>query len=780
MRNTGKKLLSLVAAATLLTSTIAMSGCNEGFHKEDALAGYVSDATVVSNGGFAVEKGDYVYFINGVEVSTASNNYGEVSKGALMRIKKADLAANKNTAEVVVKELFVAPDSSAGIFIYDDYVYYATPTSDKNDQNEVANNKVDFKCAKLDGSEIMKGYYFRAESSAITKYRFVQNKKNGPVYCIYVENGVLKSFDTSENGSGEPTVLVSGAGEYYFDQEDPTNPNVYYTMSFSYNADTDFASSNSAYNQIYCVNAANTVSVNAGEASYTVSAYDKAQGKNVAYKTYDFDKSWMEAQNKKLEATAKKNNTKYQAKYVFDDHTTYPYVNLGQLVMDGIGVNSNKEDLRYNETKDGKLVGTPEGILKGYTYAIKSHNNDGLYFTKNGDTTDTKLYYIAESEFANAENNTISVNDDAVALEWGTDKASTSAVFIENEGAHQYIYIDSADSKIKKVDVKANLANEETVLCAAPTGAKLWKVDGDYLYYYAAGTNPVTGASTTGYNIIRINWKGNKSNYDPLLNVDEKNKDYRPLVVSYVDFVDPTSWYLPEIFKVNDVPYVLYANAEAVGSISYKYIYATSLDGATIEANNEAYEAVYELIENGLSYESNDLKKAATYYYRTGTGAATDYALEDVKALNDEYKAENDKDLAWLEEFNKFVAGKDDYAHKYEKDFITLLGTQTDEDKDAMRQAWVDTLPFADEEAETEDELEVWEICLIVAAGVVVLAAAIVIPVVLVNKKKAERARADAIVNAHKRIKLDTTDDKSIDVYADEESEAPAEEGSQE
>ena len=776
MRNTGKKLLSIVAAATLLTSAFAMTGCNEGFHKQDALAGYVSNAAVASNGGFAVEKGDYVYFINGVEESTASNTFGEVAKGALMRIKKADLAANKNTAETVVKELFVAPDYSAGIFIYGDYVYYATPTSDKNDKNEVANDKVDFKCAKLDGSEVMKGYYFRALASSITKYRYVQ-ADDGVVYCVYVESGALKSYNTK---TGVTTVLVSGAGEYYFDQEDPTNPNVYYALSFQYNADTDFASNNTSYNQIYCVNAANTVSVNAGEASYTVNVYDKAQNKHVAYKTYDFEKSWMEAQNKKLEDTAKKNGSKYEAKYVFDDHTTYPYVNLGKLVMDGIGANSNKEDLRYNETKDGKLVGTPENVLKGYTYAIQSHNNDGLYFTKTGDTADSKLYYIAESEFANAENNTISVNEDAVMIEWNTTKASSTALFLENEGKHQYIYIDSTDSKIKKVDVKAT-GNEEVTICAAPTGAKLWRVDGDYLYYYAAGTNPVTTAATTGFNIIRINWKGDKTNYDPLLNVDEANKEYRPLVVTYVDFVDPTNWYLPEIFKVNDTPYVLYANAEAVGATSYKYVYATSLDGAKIEANNEAYEAVYELIENGLGYESQDLKNAATYYYRTGTGAASDYALEDVKALNDEYKAKNDKDLAWLAEFNKFVAGTEEgYAHKYEKDFITLLGTQTDADKDAMRQTWVDTLPFAEEEAAEDKGLEVWQICLIVAAGLVVVAAAIVIPVIIVNKKKAERARADAIVNAHKRVKLDTTDDKSIDVYADEENEASEEGASEE
>ena len=39
------------------------------------------------------------------------------------------------------------------------------------------------------------------------------------------------------------------------------------------------------------------------------------------------------------------------------------------------------------------------------------------------------------------------------------------------------------------------------------------------------------------------------------------------------------------------------------------------------------------------------------------------------------------------------------------------------------------------------------------------------------EKKKAEKAEAEATVNAYKRKKIDTTDDKSIDVYADDEAE---------
>ena len=91
MWNKSKKIISLVAAATFLSAAFAMTACNKGDYKGDKVDYQPTAAEAVSNGGFVVEKGDYVYFINGEEDYTASNTFGEVVKGALMRIKKADL-----------------------------------------------------------------------------------------------------------------------------------------------------------------------------------------------------------------------------------------------------------------------------------------------------------------------------------------------------------------------------------------------------------------------------------------------------------------------------------------------------------------------------------------------------------------------------------------------------------------------------------------------------------------------------------------------------------------
>ena len=86
MRKTGKKFLLLVAVLALAVSMFA--GC-AGSYTFQPLQGYESAGEVTSNGGSVVQKGDWIYFINGVESNTSSNTYGNVVKGALMRISSS-------------------------------------------------------------------------------------------------------------------------------------------------------------------------------------------------------------------------------------------------------------------------------------------------------------------------------------------------------------------------------------------------------------------------------------------------------------------------------------------------------------------------------------------------------------------------------------------------------------------------------------------------------------------------------------------------------------------
>ena len=103
MRKT-KKIVMASLLAALSVGTLALTACDGEFTPLDG----IPQGEVVSNGGFVVEKGDYVYFINGVETYTSDNTYGNVVKGALMRSKKADILAGDAEAETVVPSRRVA------------------------------------------------------------------------------------------------------------------------------------------------------------------------------------------------------------------------------------------------------------------------------------------------------------------------------------------------------------------------------------------------------------------------------------------------------------------------------------------------------------------------------------------------------------------------------------------------------------------------------------------------------------------------------------------------
>ena len=715
MRNQGKKIISGVMAATLLFATVSLAGCDKDFYKQDALAGYQSTTNkAVSNGGFAVEKDDYVYFINGEETYSASNEFGEVQKGALMRIKKSELAGDVSAlsgkAETVVPMLFVAQNFNSGIYIYGDYVYYATPTTDKNMSGEVENTWIDFKRAKLDGSETMKGYYFRLSSNS-ANYRFVE--ENDVVYCLYEEDGALKSYNTSTEST---TVLVSGTNlSFVYDQTDLTNPNVYYTMSVTAGIDTDH-SATAAYNQIYRVNAAATVeSVDANNASYTVKGG----------KTYDFDEEFLKEKN----AEAKDN--KQDEPYDLSDYTTYPYVNLGTLVLDGVGLNSTKTQFNQSSVSPA----TPDG----FEYAISKYENDGVYFTRtevvktSSDAESTKLYYLSSADSLASGFDSVSGNAKAVEIAPDTTN-TTSAIFYKTQsGAHEYLYL--ANNALYRAAQPDGSGNVKTVRLAKDlTDATLWKIDGNYLYFFAATENG------NGNSLSRIDYTGAEENYHVLIN----NEGYQAQTLAFVDW--NSSWYKPEIFEDT----VLYSNAQSFGSLSYNYIYAAKL--TDIKAQNEKYQAVQDYIEE---YSENaDLQTAMKYYFRTGK---TD-AFEAVKDLYDSYQQD---------EFAKFVA---DTALAEESAFIGVVSSMTNADKDAIAQAWVNSLRSETEEAEDEG-LETWAIVLICVGSALVVAAAVLVPLLVVRaKKKAKQREAEATVNAYKRKAIDTTDDKSIDVYADEET----------
>ncbi len=751
MRKYGKKILGIVAAATMFCSVAVASGCGDSSFKAEAPNPSDYAGEVSSNGGFAVEKGNYVYFINGAESNTADNTYGEVEKGALMRITKAQLAAKDyGKATVVVPSLFVAKNYEAGIFIYGDYVYYATPTTEKNLEGKVENGYIDFKRAKLDGSEApMKDKYFHLSSNS-SFYRFVE--VDGVVYCLYEESGALKSFNTKTRTH---TVLVEGASSYFYDKKDLENGNVYYTMPVTYGIDQD-TTATASYNQIYCVNAAATVtSVGKkadGKIGYTATGVE-ADGDGTYSKEYTFSESYL------------KNYDGFEAK----DHASYPYVNLGQLVLDGVGKAADDAGW-FNE--DFKVEDCLE--IDGYTYTLTRYENGGVYFTRN---TDGKLYYLSD---ARGETwNTVTANDAATtaALDVvanNTAKASTSALYEvkEENGVRTHSYLYVSGSVLSRATTQANGEADVVTLSRSISSATLWKTEGEYLYYYASYNN--------GNNLSRIKYTGEQADYNLLLSQNEDKADYQPITLALVEW--NSDWYKPEMFDVADgKTVVLYSNVQKYGNsgTTFNYVYAAQMGStAEIQANVDAYDAYNEYYKG---YEATaNAQGLIQYYFAAGTlFSEEDLTLSQdvIDCYDDESKSEAEKDAFYREVVGKFTVAEGETKAELvtEKELIGLVGKMTDADKKLIRTAWTDSL-LKPETEEDEDGLPGWAIALIIIGGVLLVAAAVTVPMVLgIRKKNAAKAEAEATVNAYKR-KIDTTDDKSIDVYAENADEAVKEE----
>lgn len=728
MRDKIKRIIGFAMASAMTLTTVALAGCSEKNYEGKKLEGFDASAEVTSNGGFVAQKGDYVYFINGHEDYTATNEYGEVTKGALLRIKESDLKAKSyDKTDVVVPMLFVAQNFDAGIYLYGDRVYFATPTTDKDLDGNTENTWIDFKSAKLDGTETMKGNYFRLGNNAV-QYRFVEVE--GVVYCMYVQDGTLYSYNTATDVT---TTLVKGAETYYFDETDTENANVYYSMKVTSNIDSDNATE-LEYNQIYMVNAAATATTNDG--SYTVK-----DEKGTAYRTYSFKKSFMEEKNKEAK------DAETEEPYNLKDYATYPYVNLGKLVLDGLGSSDLNKLTQYNDGFHKVDAGEADTSASfGYTYTLQSYENGGLYFTRknNNSSVAASLYYVANTQVADTNWKSLVGNADLTVVTTDTTNATKDAVYYIENGQHGYLYL--ANDKINKAEYNATTKKLDSyAIVENAAGATLWTIEGNYLYYYNAGTN--------GNNLSRVGYKSNnKLDY----NLGLGDEEYNPTTIGFIDW--NSGWYKPEF--VGDV--LLFSNAQSIGDMAYNYIYAFDFAGKNATALNELVEEYDDAKKalTDLADGDSDVQKVLNYIFQAGETAEYDA----IKDSEEEYFDDDQKAL-----IQSYV---EDTEALRQNDFMGMVGKVSADDAKMISEAWATSITPVKESEETtteDDGLETWQIVLIVVSGVIVLAgiAGGIVYFVMDAKKKKAKAQEEAdTVNRYKN-KIDVKDDKSIDVYAD-------------
>jgi hypothetical protein len=198
-----------VIIAMVLMVCLVLVGCesykNAKFEKGD------TSAPVLSNGGSVVLQGDYVYFINGYSdyLKTATANwFGNVKKGAIMRIKAGETDMSK--AEVIVPKSVMSAAKQTGFSIYGDYIYYVSPSADEDRSGNVLTDNLQFLRTGLDGQNT--AVLLEIENGTSTAYKYAPNG----LYYVKDSNLYFKAFAKKYNKKKDGTLIAEGVSATFF------------------------------------------------------------------------------------------------------------------------------------------------------------------------------------------------------------------------------------------------------------------------------------------------------------------------------------------------------------------------------------------------------------------------------------------------------------------------------------------------------------------------------------------------------------------------------------
>lgn len=224
--------------------TCSLFGCGGEKFSEIKVSGKQDTSyTVQSQGGMAVQYGNYVYFINGYagyeDTKGKNNNWPNVVKGGLYRaelrgtkegsdfIITPDVSDNVVTAglefkstkgtdydgndidvvsvqKIAPKKIGTSGYKEGGIFIFDEWVYFASPNNEKNKQGVVQVTKTDFFRARLDGKDVQKIYTTANDGAEAAPYAFYKFK--GSVYLVAQDGTNLISVKVGKKPGNKVTI----------------------------------------------------------------------------------------------------------------------------------------------------------------------------------------------------------------------------------------------------------------------------------------------------------------------------------------------------------------------------------------------------------------------------------------------------------------------------------------------------------------------------------------------------------------------------------------------
>ena len=253
-KNTIKKSV-IVLVALLMCATLLLTACNKSTVFKPVTAPAASQAE--GNGGIAVRYGEYIYYVNGYQSSTAAKNgyTNEIRIGAIVRIKIADLerisglntlddvAASEIAAEISgrrgvedkkdvdAKAEMVIPNfyyngnttdtSLNGIYIFNDRIYITTPNNDLDANGNLLNSELVLTSYNLGGGDVQRHFVFKTNAPQL-KLSQIGND----VWATYILDGTLFRFKVTSETVKEATEIQKEISSPNFTSEVDEDGNV--------------------------------------------------------------------------------------------------------------------------------------------------------------------------------------------------------------------------------------------------------------------------------------------------------------------------------------------------------------------------------------------------------------------------------------------------------------------------------------------------------------------------------------------------------------------------
>lgn len=325
-----KRFFSLIMMLFLAVS-ICLTGCGKEGLKNNPKV----DATVFSNGGMTVVKGDYLYFVNGYiaqgSLKDGDNKEGKVVKSGIYRTKIV------NNEIVKDEEGFLATDpecvvskvvgfDKGGFYIIDNYLYYVTPHMLVDRDANLQNYRLEFHRINIDGTNDETLYVTSSnEESAITDWALY--KIGNTTYLVVYESDKIISINalTGETvGSAEvsmqPPMLKENDYVYAEAKTNYNQTHIVYTRAINTEKDNVSFTGQAICSFDIATGKSETLELNPNR-TYTI----KHVTRDTVYYTYKTTAETIECLYKKVLTTSwneaseiKLTNTSYDSYYFLD------------------------------------------------------------------------------------------------------------------------------------------------------------------------------------------------------------------------------------------------------------------------------------------------------------------------------------------------------------------------------------------------------------------------------------------------------------------------------